>query len=275
MYSIGEFARFGQVSVRMLRHYDTIGLLRPAYVHPYTGYRAYSAEQLGTLRRVVALKGLGLRLDDVVRVVCDGVDDDEVRRLLESARLEVARRVAEDTDRLVRIDAELRRLEGEEPMSVITEIEYRSIPPLRVARLVGRAPGYGPQNIGPVVGPMFGKAEGLFKAAGIRPASAPVAEYSGDPESEEGVTVVVAFPVSDDVEEVPGMEITELPGLDQAAVTTYHGAMVGIGPAWMEFLDGVRTDGRAVGGACREVYLTEGGFPESDWDTLLVQEVES
>jgi len=30
-FSIGEFARHGRVSVRMLRHYDAIGLLRPAY----------------------------------------------------------------------------------------------------------------------------------------------------------------------------------------------------------------------------------------------------
>jgi DNA-binding transcriptional MerR regulator len=41
MFSIGEFARHGRVSVRMLRHYDTIGLLRPACVDPVSGYRFY------------------------------------------------------------------------------------------------------------------------------------------------------------------------------------------------------------------------------------------
>jgi hypothetical protein len=47
MFSIGEFARLGGVSVRTLRHYDEIGLLRPATVDPDTGYRGYAAGQLG------------------------------------------------------------------------------------------------------------------------------------------------------------------------------------------------------------------------------------
>ena len=55
MFSIGDFASHGRVSVRMLRHYDAIGLLRPAYVDPATGYRSYRAGQLGRLNRVVAL----------------------------------------------------------------------------------------------------------------------------------------------------------------------------------------------------------------------------
>jgi hypothetical protein len=49
VFAIGEFARHGRVSVRMLRHYDAIGLLRPAHVDPATGYRAYQAAQLAGL----------------------------------------------------------------------------------------------------------------------------------------------------------------------------------------------------------------------------------
>ncbi len=44
MLSIGHFARHGRVSVRMLRHYDAIGLLQPAYVDRVTGYRSYEAK---------------------------------------------------------------------------------------------------------------------------------------------------------------------------------------------------------------------------------------
>jgi threonine aldolase len=58
MLSIGDFARHGRISVRMLRHYDTIGLLRPAFVDQETGYRSYDAGQLSRLNRIVALKGL-------------------------------------------------------------------------------------------------------------------------------------------------------------------------------------------------------------------------
>jgi DNA-binding transcriptional MerR regulator len=62
MFSIGEFARLGGLSARTLRHYDEIGLLRPATVDQDTGYRGYSAAQLGQLNRIMALKELGLSL---------------------------------------------------------------------------------------------------------------------------------------------------------------------------------------------------------------------
>ncbi|MGE5131774.1 MAG: MerR family transcriptional regulator [Gemmatimonadota bacterium] len=55
MFSIGEFARLGAVSIRTLRHHDEIGLLPPAEADPVTGYRSYSAEQLRQLNRIVAL----------------------------------------------------------------------------------------------------------------------------------------------------------------------------------------------------------------------------
>ncbi len=59
MFSIGDFARHGRVSVRMLRHYDAIGLLRPDRVDAVTGYRYYEGGQLARLNRIVALKDLG------------------------------------------------------------------------------------------------------------------------------------------------------------------------------------------------------------------------
>ena len=46
MFSIGEFARHGRVSVRMLRHYHAIGVLVPTMVDPLSGYRFYQAGQL-------------------------------------------------------------------------------------------------------------------------------------------------------------------------------------------------------------------------------------
>jgi DNA-binding transcriptional MerR regulator len=81
MLSIGDFAHLGGVSVRTLRHYDEIGLLRPARVDPHSGYRAYSAGQLGQLNRIVALKDLGLSLAQVRRLI-GGITLEELRGML-------------------------------------------------------------------------------------------------------------------------------------------------------------------------------------------------
>ena len=80
MFSIGAFASHGRVSVRMLRHYDAIGLLRPAYVDAATGYRYYEAQQFGRLNRIVALKDLGFTLQQVQAMLDEMVSVEETCR---------------------------------------------------------------------------------------------------------------------------------------------------------------------------------------------------
>ncbi|GAA0489344.1 MerR family transcriptional regulator [Microbacterium aurantiacum] len=74
MLSIGEFARLAGVSVRMLRHYDRLGLLRPERVDLHSGYRRYAAAQLERANQLVALKDLGFTLEQVGVLLDDGVD---------------------------------------------------------------------------------------------------------------------------------------------------------------------------------------------------------
>src|SRR5690242_15289371 len=112
MFSIGEFARHGRVSVRMLRHYDAIGLLRPARVVPASGYRFYEAAQLGTLNRVVALKDLGFTLEQVRRILDEPMDASELHGMLRLRRAELAARMKADAARLARVEARLRMIES-------------------------------------------------------------------------------------------------------------------------------------------------------------------
>lgn len=65
MFTIGEFSKLGHVSARMLRHYDAIGLLRPAHTGAENGYRYYDEAQLPILARIEALKGYGFSLAEV------------------------------------------------------------------------------------------------------------------------------------------------------------------------------------------------------------------
>src|SRR5690349_25120650 len=89
MFTIGDFAGLGRVSVRMLRHYDAIGLLPPAHVDPHTGYRYYTASQLKLLNRVIALKDLGFSLQQVQALIDEKVDAGELRGMLRLRRAEL------------------------------------------------------------------------------------------------------------------------------------------------------------------------------------------
>ena len=59
LLSIGDFSRYSRISVRMLRHYDERGLLAPADVDPFTGYRRYAPEQLRVAGRIRSLRDAG------------------------------------------------------------------------------------------------------------------------------------------------------------------------------------------------------------------------
>ena len=83
MLKIGEFSKLSRVSVRMLRHYDEIGLLKPAEIDRFTDYRYYREDQLPIAGRIAALKDMGFSLADIVRIL-EAYDDRE--KLLDAAR---------------------------------------------------------------------------------------------------------------------------------------------------------------------------------------------
>ena len=107
MFSIGEFARLGAVSVRTLRHYDEIGLLHPAKVDPNTGYRSYAADQFGQLNRIMALKDLGFSLEQTRKLI-SGITLEELRGMLALRRAQLEQALDEYTTRLRGVEARLR-----------------------------------------------------------------------------------------------------------------------------------------------------------------------
>lgn len=111
MFRIGEFSQIARVSGRLLRYYDSIGLLRPQRIDPETGYRYYSAGQLERLNRILALKDLGLSLDQVARMLDDKVSIAEIRGMLALKKAELERSLAEEAARLRHIDSRLAQIE--------------------------------------------------------------------------------------------------------------------------------------------------------------------
>ena len=63
--SIGDLANATGLTVRALRHYQDLGLLAPAGVHPATRYRTYGPEQLERAQAIARLRRLGLPLDRI------------------------------------------------------------------------------------------------------------------------------------------------------------------------------------------------------------------
>ncbi|MCT2594101.1 MerR family transcriptional regulator [Streptomyces sp. N2-109] len=256
MFTIGEFARHGRVSVRMLRHYDATGLLRPAHVDPATGYRYYSAAQLSRLNRVIALKELGFTLQQVHDIVEERVSTEALRGMLRLRRADLEATMTAAAARLVQVEARLRSIESEGHMPT-DDIVLKSVPAIRVAELTATAASFDPEHIGPVIQPLYGELFRRLEAAGIAPAGPGVACYEDSPEGgghisvHATVQVAAAVPLQDDGE----LRVLDLPPLDQAAALVHHGSMDTVLPTVQALARWIDGNGYRSTGLPREVTL--------------------
>jgi DNA-binding transcriptional MerR regulator len=183
MFNIGDFARHGRVSVRMLRHYDAIGLLRPAAVDQASGYRWYQAQQLSRLNRIVALKDLGFTLQQVQSILDDKVSVEELRGMLRLRRADLQSRIATDTARLAQVEARLQIIEREGAMPT-DDVQIKRVPAVRVAELTGTAASFEPESIGPVIQPLYDELCGRLDRAGLTPTGPAIAYYEDSPDGD-------------------------------------------------------------------------------------------
>jgi DNA-binding transcriptional MerR regulator len=140
MLKIGEFSKLSRISVRMLRHYDEIGLLKPAQVDRFTDYRYYREDQLPTAGRIAALKDMGFSLADIVKILEIYDDREKLDGFFSARRKELEALSQETAHRLTLLDAARIRLRKEENMSY--NVTVKTIPARYAATVQMTLPRY-------------------------------------------------------------------------------------------------------------------------------------
>ncbi len=167
MLQIGEFSRLSRISVRMLRHYDQVGLLKPAEQDPETGYRRYTVAQLAEANRITALRDVGFPIRDIGRLA--HADDDELCRALDERGRELEGVIEREQRRL----ADLRRFQREVEAggaALSCEVSLASVPSYDVVALRMELPAYDDECLA------WERLGALMKERGITP-SEPYTEY--------------------------------------------------------------------------------------------------
>lgn len=126
MIKIGDFSNLAHISIKTLHHYDELGLLKPASIDRFSGYRYYSIQQLATLNRILALKDLGLSLEQIAQLLRDDISPAEMRGMLRLKQVELAQKVLEEQAQLARVEQRLRQLE--QATSPNAEIAVKQVP---------------------------------------------------------------------------------------------------------------------------------------------------
>jgi len=128
LLSIGEFSRMTHLSVKALRLYDEVGLLRPAEVDSSSGYRRYSTGQVPIAQVVRRFRDLDMPLEEIRNVL--NAPDVAAR---DQAVLAHLQRMQETLERTQATVASLQALlDGSRPT---LPVEYRSIPAIHAAAI--------------------------------------------------------------------------------------------------------------------------------------------
>lgn len=249
MFKIADFSRFSRVSVKMLRHYDELGLLRPAHVDPDSGYRYYTTDQLPRLNRVIALKDLGFGLEQIRGLLDDQLSAEELRGMLRLRRVELETQLREARHRLAQVEERLRQIEHETAPPRY-DVVFRPVPPQLVASLRDVVP-----DDGPAIAALFAELELHVAAQGLRAAATPLTLFHDPEYRDQGLDVEVAVPTLRPVEAGGRVTARELPGEPLVACTVYTGGYERTDEALQAILRAITASGYSVAGPWREVYL--------------------
>jgi DNA-binding transcriptional MerR regulator len=128
MLKIGEFSRLSQVTVKTLHHYDEIGLFKPSHVDKFTDYRYYTIDQLPYIHSIMALKELGLSLEEIAQLMQENLPPEQIRGMFRLKQAEAQQRVREEQARLAQIEFRLRQIEREGMMQTVDVVIKRIEP---------------------------------------------------------------------------------------------------------------------------------------------------
>ncbi|MCL2515184.1 MAG: GyrI-like domain-containing protein [Microbacteriaceae bacterium] len=150
-------------------------------------------------------------------------------------------------------------------------VEIRPVEARRVASIARTAPSV--PEVGPIVGPLFPEVAGALGHAGVLPHhfGPGIADYAMRADGSVGIRA--GFVVPDSIEAVPGVDVEVWPAYGEVAVTVHHGDMDTIGDSWGALMAWTAANGYEMIAPGRELYLTEGDVPMSEWDTELQQPV--
>lgn len=268
MFKIGEFSKLSRVPVKTLRYYHQIGLLEPARIDDFTGYRYYTAVQLTRLNHILALKDLGFSLEQIGQMVPDAasandLSPEQMRGLLRLKRAEVMQQIEMEQARLARLEQRLNQMEKEAKMPDF-EVVIKQVDKMKIAGVRDIVANYSS------VGPLYEELFAALGQHGIAPAGPVMGIYYDEEYKESDVDVETAVPVAGGSLPPGRVVIRELPGTEVASLVR-TGPYDNFTPAYQALMAWIEANGYQIIGPNREIYLRgpEAGVAPAEFVTEI------
>ncbi len=244
---IGRFSQMTRLSIKALRIYDDMGLIRPALVDPTTGYRYYRPGQANRAEAIRILRGLEMPLDEIRLTLASGPDVSQ--KALETHRDRLEEKLSKH-QRMLAFLTDL--LTGKEQLMPY-DIELKTVESQNVAAIRSEV---SMETIGDEIGRAFPKLFHTVMGQGGQPAGAPFVIFHDVIDEENDGFVEVCMPTSSPIKsdgEVIAREISA----GVVASTTHKGPYAEVGPAYHAISAWIAEHGHSTTGGPCEIYLND------------------
>ena len=249
MFKIGEFSQLSRVSVRMLRHYDQLGLLKPSRTDNFTNYRYYSADQLPRLNRILALRDLGFSLEQIGNMLDEELSAEQLMGMLKLKRAEIDQQMQIEQLRMTRLEARISQMNGQ-TVPTQYDVVVREIEPQLVAAYREVAPDDDRIQY------MFEELERYVAQFNARADKPPMSIYHDPEYRDENIDAEVVVPLKSAIPGTDTIHVRETPRIRRAACVVHTGDYATIYQAYNTLLGWIESNGYRMKGPIREVYLS-------------------
>jgi DNA-binding transcriptional MerR regulator len=248
MLKIGDFSRSGRVTIKTLRYWDEIGLLKPDFVNRDNGYRFYSPEKLAVVHQIQQMKELGLYLEDIAEVLKKGREKNRWIDLLKSRRQSLVEELQLCQTTITKIDRMIELAEKEETMSTI---EIRELPEVVVASMRTKIPSY--SALFSVVPPM---GETMKKQGAVcRKPEYCFNIYHDGEYREKDIDVEICEAVVEARGDGDGVIYKKIPAVRTAAVIMHKGPYEDLGKSYSAVFSWIEDNRYIIDGNPRESFI--------------------
>ncbi|MHC1682250.1 MAG: MerR family transcriptional regulator [Clostridiaceae bacterium] len=216
MFKIGDFSKLARVSVRMLRHYDDRGLLKPYSIDNLTGYRFYSVDQITKVNRIQVLREMGFSLLEISGLMENNLNNKQLLSLLLNRKREISEVMEKEQEKLLRVETLIKFI-NKEDSNMKYDITIKNIPAYKVISLRDTISSYHEE------GRLWGELQEFVRKNSIKDLSPSYAIYHDHGYKESDVDVEVTMCIKDDVKESDRIKVRELEAVEEMAIVFHKG----------------------------------------------------
>ena len=248
MLKIGDFSKLGHVTIKTLRYWDEIDLLKPDYVKAENGYRYYSIGKLAMVHEILSLKELGLYLEDIRSMLRSGMRNDRLLELLRIRRAELIDEMHLCEKRISKIDRMTDLAKKEKSME---NVEIRELPEVVVASMRTKIADY--NQLFSIVPPMGEKM--IQQGAVCRIPEYCFNIYHDGEYREKDIDVEICEAVNEAREDGDGIVYKKVDGVPAAAVIMHKGGYDSLRESYSGIMAWIEDNGYEVTDNPRESYI--------------------